>query len=69
MTASRPSPTVAASAATIYVVGHRRDYLPVIEEARVGLFGAHKPAETLLGVETLAVPGYLIEVDAIAVTD
>jgi enamine deaminase RidA (YjgF/YER057c/UK114 family) len=54
---------------TIYVVGHRREYLPVIEAARVELFGDHKPTDTLLGVETLAAPGYLIEVDAIAVTD
>lgn len=54
---------------TIYVVGHRREYLPVIEEARRALFGEHKPTDTLLGVETLAAPGYLIEVDAIAVVD
>ncbi|GAA2836277.1 RidA family protein [Crossiella cryophila] len=52
---------------TIYVVGHRVEYLPVIEAARVELFGAHKPADVLLGVATLAAPGYLIEVDAIAV--
>jgi enamine deaminase RidA (YjgF/YER057c/UK114 family) len=53
---------------TIYVVGHRPEYLPVIEAARAELFGAHKPADTLVGVQTLAQPGYLIEVDAIAVT-
>nr|WP_042191657.1 RidA family protein [Kibdelosporangium sp. MJ126-NF4]CEL20210.1 RidA/YER057c/UK114 superfamily, group 2, YoaB-like protein [Kibdelosporangium sp. MJ126-NF4]CTQ97435.1 RidA/YER057c/UK114 superfamily, group 2, YoaB-like protein [Kibdelosporangium sp. MJ126-NF4] len=52
---------------TIYVVGHRREFLPVIEQARVTLFGAHKPTDVLLGVQTLAAPGYLIEVDAIAV--
>ncbi|WHT22097.1 RidA family protein [Crossiella sp. CA-258035] len=52
---------------TIYVVGHRGEYLPVIERARAGLFGDHKPTDVLLGVETLAAPGYLIEVDAIAV--
>ena len=54
---------------TIYVVGHRREYLPVIEAARVELFGDHKPTDVLLGVQTLAAPGYLIEVDAIAVVD
>lgn len=54
---------------TIYVVGHRREYLPVIEAARVALFGDHKPTDTLLGVQTLAAPGYLIEVDAVAVLD
>jgi enamine deaminase RidA (YjgF/YER057c/UK114 family) len=31
------------------------------------VFGDHKPADTLVGVETLAERGYLIEVEAIAV--
>jgi enamine deaminase RidA (YjgF/YER057c/UK114 family) len=53
---------------TIFVVHHRPEYLPVIEEARAALFGEHKPADTLVGVAALARPGYLIEVDAIAVT-
>ena len=54
---------------TIFVVGYRRDEcLPTIEEGRVALFGDHKPADTLVGVEALS-PGYLIEVDAIAVVD
>lgn len=54
---------------TIYVVHHRPEYLPVIEQARTELFGDHKPVDTLVGVETLAQPDYLIEVDAIAVID
>jgi enamine deaminase RidA (YjgF/YER057c/UK114 family) len=54
---------------TIYVVHHRHEYLPVIEQARIGLFGEHKPADTVVGVETLSRPDYLIEVDAIAVID
>jgi enamine deaminase RidA (YjgF/YER057c/UK114 family) len=52
---------------TIYVVGYRPEYLSVIEEARVAVFGDHKPADTLIGVETLSRPEYLIEVDAFAV--
>jgi enamine deaminase RidA (YjgF/YER057c/UK114 family) len=52
---------------TIYVVGHRPEYLPVIEEARVAVFADHKPADTLIGVPTLSQPDYLIEVDAFAV--
>jgi enamine deaminase RidA (YjgF/YER057c/UK114 family) len=52
---------------TIYVVGHRAELLPAIAEARIAVFGDHRPADTLLGVETLAEPGYLIEVEAIAV--
>ena len=54
---------------TIYVVQHRPEYLPDISEARMAVFGNHKPADTLVGVETLAEPGYLIEVEAIAVVD
>ena len=54
---------------TIYVVQHRPEYLPRISEARIAVFGDHKPADTLLGVETLAEPGRLIEVEAIAVLD
>ena len=48
---------------------HQPEHLPVIERARKGLFGDHKPADTVVAVETLAQPGYLIEVDAIAVID
>jgi enamine deaminase RidA (YjgF/YER057c/UK114 family) len=54
---------------TIYVVNYERDQcLPIIEEARKTLFGDHKPADVVLGVASLS-PGYLIEVDAIAVLD
>lgn len=54
---------------TIYVVDHKRIYLPIIEAARVALFGEHKPADVLVGIATLSNPDYLIEVDAIAVID
>lgn len=54
---------------TIYVVDHRPEYLPVISEARIAVFGDHKPTDVLVGVQTLAEPGYLIEVEAIAVVD
>ena len=54
---------------TIFVVGLREEDLPAIEEGRVALFGGHKPADTLLGVQALAHPGCLIEVEAIAVVD
>ena len=54
---------------TIYVVDYQRDYhYPIIENARVTLFGDHKPVDTLVGVATLS-PDYLIEVDAVAVVD
>jgi len=54
---------------TIYVVNYQRDvHLPVIEKARVTLFGDHKPADVVVGVAALS-PDYLIEVDAFAVVD
>jgi len=54
---------------TIYVVNYERDvHLPVIESARVTLFGDHKPADVVVGVAALS-PDYLIEVDAFAVVD
>ena len=54
---------------TTYVVHHRAEYRPLISEARVAVFGDHKPTSTLVGVEALALPDYLIEVEAIAVID
>jgi enamine deaminase RidA (YjgF/YER057c/UK114 family) len=54
---------------TIFVVHLRREDLPVIEAARVALFGDHKPTDSLVGVETLSRPEFLIEVEAIAVLD
>jgi enamine deaminase RidA (YjgF/YER057c/UK114 family) len=45
------------------------EYLPVISEARIAVFGDHKTTDALVGVRTLAEPGYLIEVEALAVVD
>jgi enamine deaminase RidA (YjgF/YER057c/UK114 family) len=54
---------------TIYIVDYQRDYhIPLVESARVALFGTHKPTDVVLGVAGLS-PGYLIEVDAVAVLD
>jgi enamine deaminase RidA (YjgF/YER057c/UK114 family) len=52
---------------TIYVVGLRLEHLPAIEAGRGALFGDHRPADALVGVEALAHPGCLIEVEALAV--
>ena len=54
---------------TIFVVKYRPEHLPAIEAGRVALFGDHKATDTLLGVDTLAHPGCLIEIDAIAVLE
>ena len=54
---------------TIYIVDYDRDeHVPIIEEAQISLFGDHKPANVIVGVAIMS-PGYLIEVDAIAVID
>ena len=44
------------------------EIFPIIEEAQISLFGNHKPANVVVGVAIMS-PGYLIEVDAIAVID
>jgi enamine deaminase RidA (YjgF/YER057c/UK114 family) len=54
---------------TIYVVEHTAAKLPVVRAAREEVFGTHRPASTLVGVQALASPEYLIEVEAIAVLD
>ena len=54
---------------TVYVVNYQRDYHPpIIEEARLTLFGDHTAANVVVGIAALS-PDYLIEVDAIAVVD
>lgn len=54
---------------TIFVVGHRPELLEPILAARAAVFGDHKPASTFLGVEALARPDLLVEVEAVAVLD
>jgi enamine deaminase RidA (YjgF/YER057c/UK114 family) len=54
---------------TIFVVGHRPDLLEVLMAARASAFGDHKPASTYVGVEALARPGLLVEIEAVAVLD
>jgi enamine deaminase RidA (YjgF/YER057c/UK114 family) len=55
---------------TTYVVGFRAELLPLIREARAAVFQAGEtPASTLVGVQALAAPEFLIEVEAYAVLD
>ena len=55
---------------TTYVVGYKPELRPLLGEARSTVFGPGAlPASTLVGVQALAEPGYLIEVEAFAVTD
>ncbi|HYM49981.1 MAG TPA: RidA family protein [Candidatus Limnocylindrales bacterium] len=54
---------------TTYVVGYRTEYLAALTEARITVLGSDLPASTLIGVQTLAQPGFLVEVEATAVID
>jgi len=50
---------------TVYVVGHDPSKLEPLTKAVVAMFGDRLPAQTLVGVEKLAVDGMLFEVEAI----
>ena len=53
-----------------YVVGHTPDKLGIVGPAIAEFFGGELPAaNTLVGVEALALPGFLIEVEATAVVN
>ena len=55
---------------TIFVVGYTPALRAVIGEARAAIFRAGElPASTLVGVQALAEPGYLLEVEAIAIVN
>ena len=40
---------------------------PKVNEVRKAYFGANKPASTLIGIGEFAIPGMLVEIEAIAV--
>jgi enamine deaminase RidA (YjgF/YER057c/UK114 family) len=53
---------------TTYVVNYAPEQRAVIAKARASFFpGGKPPASTLVGVTALALPGWLIEIEAIAV--
>ena len=54
---------------TTFVVDHGPGKLTTAMAARAAVFGPHAPAATFLGVQALASPEYLIEVEALAVID
>ena len=52
----------------LYVVGLKSEHVPIIREVRGRYFSAeHPPASTLVGVEKLVGPDWLIEIEVIAV--
>src|SRR3954469_4614516 len=53
---------------TTFVVNYAPEHRAIIAKARAPFFaGGEPPASTLLGVSALAVPGWLIEIEAVAV--
>ncbi|GGT69222.1 RidA family protein [Streptomyces lateritius] len=50
-----------------YIVGHDLGKLEVLGKALRAAFGDRLPAQTLSGVASLALPGMLFEIDAVAV--
>ena len=53
---------------TTYVVGYRPEQRAVLGQARGPFFaGRTPPASTLVGVQALAAPDWLVEIEAIAV--
>ena len=55
---------------TTYVVNYRPEHRAVIGQARAPFFANRTPpASTLVGVSALALPEWLIEIEAIAVVD
>ncbi len=54
----------------IYVVDYHRDKIPAISAAMSRYFDPERlPANTLLGIQALAMPEFLIEITATAVVD
>ena len=54
----------------IFVVDYQREYAEVIGQAMAEFFGTDRlPASTLIGVQALAMPEFLVEVQATAVID
>ena len=55
---------------TTYVVNYRPEHRSVISQARAPFFvGGLPPASTLIGVAALAMPEWLVEIEAVAVVD
>ncbi|MBT2440790.1 RidA family protein [Streptomyces sp. ISL-36] len=50
-----------------YIVDHDLGKLEILGKALHGAFGGRLPAQTLSGVASLALPGMLFEIDAVAV--
>ena len=51
----------------IYVVDYKPEYVEPIGKAMAVFFKDNPPASTLIGVQSLAVPGFMVEIEVTAV--
>lgn len=52
----------------LYVVDYKPDYLVTLSQALIAFFGTdHLPANTVVGVACLALPEFMVEIEATAV--
>jgi enamine deaminase RidA (YjgF/YER057c/UK114 family) len=55
---------------TTYIVNYSQELRPLLQAARARhLPVEHPPASTLVGVQALAVPGFMIEIEAVAIIE
>ena len=54
---------------TVFIVDYSPDVFPALITARQTVLGENLPANTLIGVQALAAPEFLIEVEATAILD
>lgn len=54
---------------TMFLVNYKPELRAIIREVRGQYITGNPPASTLVGVQALAVEGWLIEIEAVAVTD
>ena len=54
---------------TMFLVNYKPELRAIIREVRSQYITGNPPASTLVGVQALAVEGWLIEIEAVAVTD
>lgn len=54
---------------TTYVVNYKPEDRAIIGKARAPFFASGMPASTLVGVTALALPEWLVEIEAVAVID
>ena len=53
-----------------YLVGHRPENLAILGPALARFYGGHPPAaNTVIGVQSLALPDFLVEIEVTAVID